>query len=60
VILLLAGVLVLSALAALTSVGQRRRGDGLVLAIVAGMFFPITWAVWYIHDEHPYRLTHRH
>jgi len=21
---------------------------------MAGLFFPITWIVWYVHDEHPY------
>lgn len=40
--------------AVLTGTGQRRRGSGLAVALVAGAFFPVTWAVWYVADEHPY------
>jgi len=40
---------------ALTALGARRRGNGLLSAAVAGLFFPVTWTVWYLRDEHPYR-----
>lgn len=39
---------------ALTCVGARRRGSRLASAAVAGLFFPVTWTVWYLRDEHPY------
>jgi L-serine deaminase len=52
---LLICVAVLVAMMALTAVGERGRGHGLLVALVAGAFFPITWAVWYVRDEHPYR-----
>ncbi|KRA38402.1 MULTISPECIES: hypothetical protein [unclassified Nocardioides] len=45
----------LVALMALTSSGQRRRSPGLAVALMAGLFFPVTWTVWYLRDEHPYR-----
>jgi threonine/homoserine/homoserine lactone efflux protein len=47
------------ALMALTAIGGRRRGRGLGLALVAGLFFPVTWAVWYLLDEHPGRSVRR-
>lgn len=47
------------ALMVLTATGQRRRGHGLVLALVAGLFFPVTWTVWYLLDEHPGRPVRR-
>lgn len=48
-------VAALGALMALTWLGQRRRGSGPVTALVASLFFPVSWAVWYVVDEHPYR-----
>lgn len=48
-------VLGLLALALLTGVGERRRGAGGALVIVAGLFFPLAWLVWYLRDEQPYR-----
>lgn len=42
----------------LTSVGERRRGGGWVVTVVAGVFFPLTWAVWYVRDERPYGVAH--
>jgi len=39
----------------LTALGARRRGVALPLAVLAGLVFPATWAVWYLRDEHPYR-----
>lgn len=46
----------LGAPAVLTALGQRRRGRGPVVALLAGAFFPVTWAVWYVADEHPYEM----
>lgn len=51
-----AGLLVLMGV---TATGERRRGHGVALAFVAGLFFPVTWAVWYLRDEHAYRATRR-
>lgn len=51
----LVGLGLVGILALLTSIGQRRRGRGLASAAVAGIFFPVTWTVWYVRDEHPYR-----
>jgi hypothetical protein len=45
----------LLALAALTGVGARRRGRTRLGVVVAGAFFPLTWAVWYVSDEHPHK-----
>jgi hypothetical protein len=42
------------ALIVLTGVGQRKRGAHPMTAVVAGAFFPLTWMVWYVRDEHPY------
>lgn len=38
----------------LTGMGQRRRGSGPAVALVAGAFFPIAWTAWYVADERPY------
>ena len=46
---------VMAPLMVLTAVGERSRGSGPLIALVAAVFFPITWAVWYVRDEHPYR-----
>jgi hypothetical protein len=43
------------ALATLTVVGARRRGAGIPLVVLSGLFFPAAWVVWYLHDEHPYQ-----
>lgn len=51
---LLLAVLVLP-LAVLTGIGARRRGRGIPQAVLAGLLFPVTWAAWYVSDEHPYR-----
>ena len=37
-----------------TSVGAHRRGSGIALSVLAGICFPVAWAVWYLRDEHPY------
>ena len=47
------------AMPVLTCVGARRRGAGVASAMVAGIFFPVTWAVWYARDERPHRSRHR-
>ena len=44
----------------LTALGAHRRGNAVQLAVLAGLFFPVTWTVWYLRDEHPYRRTHGH
>lgn len=58
-----AGVLVMGtvllALMSVTATGERKRGRGVGLALVAGLFFPITWTVWYLLDERPYRSPRR-
>ncbi len=38
----------------MTVVGARRRGQGVPAALLAGIFFPVTWVAWYVRDEHPY------
>jgi hypothetical protein len=43
----------------LTASGERRRGRGIAVTVAAGIFFPVTWAVWYVRDERPYRTGHR-
>lgn len=58
VLALVVGAMVAVALMVSTAVGQHRRGRGLPLVILAGLFFPITWIVWYVHDEHPYSGIH--
>lgn len=54
-----AAVLGVMAVMGLTAVGERRRGHGMVLVVAAGLFFPVTWAAWYLRDEHPYHTAHR-
>lgn len=49
------GVLVAVALAVSTGMGARRRGAGWPLAVVSGLAFPVTWTVWYLRDERPFR-----
>jgi len=39
------------ALMVLTTLGARRRGNRLPVALVSGVLFPVTWAVWYSRDE---------
>ena len=55
IMLLVVAAAALLSVPALTAVGARRRGSRLPVAIVAGVFFPVTWTVWYVHDEHLYR-----
>lgn len=55
---LVVGVALLT-LMGLTATGERRRGHGIPVVLAAGIFFPITWVVWYLRDQHPYRVVHR-
>jgi hypothetical protein len=59
VIALAIGGTLLVGLVGLTALGQHRRGRGPLAAILAGIFFPVTWMVWYFHDERPYPALHR-
>jgi hypothetical protein len=59
--MLVVGILVLVAvslpLPVLTAIGGHQRGLPIPFAILSGIFFPVTWAVWHLRDEHPYRRT---
>jgi hypothetical protein len=50
---------VMLALQVLTGLGARRRGVATSRAVLAGLFFPVTWTVWYGVDEMPYRRRRR-
>jgi hypothetical protein len=39
------------AIGTLTLFGARRRGQRWRIAWLSGLFFPLTWVVWYIVDE---------
>ncbi|MBA2697738.1 MAG: hypothetical protein H0U61_03075 [Nocardioidaceae bacterium] len=54
------GTAVFVALPILTILGARHRGLGLAAAVAAGIFLPITWTVWYLRDERPYRRALHH
>lgn len=41
-------------LAVLTGTGARRRGGTVPLALLAAVFFPVAWVVWYVRDERPW------
>ena len=41
----------------LTGYGAHVRGVAVPPAVLAGVLFPVTWAVWYVRDEHPYHRT---
>ena len=47
-------------LALLTAVGAHRRGLATPVAVLTGLFYPVTWTVWYVKDEHPCRRAQRH
>jgi hypothetical protein len=55
---LLALVAVALPLLVLTALGAHERGLSVWLSALAGAFFPVTWTVWYLRDEHPYRRVH--
>jgi hypothetical protein len=55
---LLALVAVALPLQVLTALGAHERGLSIGLSALAGAFFPFTWTVWYLRDEHPYRKVH--
>jgi hypothetical protein len=52
---LVAAVMIVGALAWLTALGERRRGQSWPVAVVAGVFFPVTWVAWYLRDDLPGR-----
>lgn len=55
-VLVLVPAAALLGLAVTTGIGQRRRGGGVGLSVAAGVFFPISWVVWYLTDRpHPVR-----
>ena len=56
---LLAVAAVLLGCMGLTASGERRRGHGIAVTVAAAIFFPVTWAVWYLRDERPYRAAPR-
>lgn len=62
--MLIVGLVMLAAitlpLPVFTGLGAHRRGLAIPLAVMAGLFFSVTWTVWYLWDEHPYRPAHRH
>ena len=62
--MLLVTLLVLAAvslpLALLTALGAHQRGLAMPAALLTGLCYPVTWTVWYVKDEHPYRRAHRH
>jgi hypothetical protein len=41
--------------ALLTALGARERGMAMPFVVLSGLFYPVTWIVWYVSDEHPYR-----
>ena len=57
--MVIVGVIALVAVAlplpVLTAMGAQERGRSIALAALAGVFFPVTWTVWYLRDEHPYQ-----
>lgn len=55
----LPAVIALVALMTLTALGARRRGRSVASSVLAGVFFPVAWTVWYLRDEHPYDRTVR-
>jgi hypothetical protein len=58
VVAVLAVVGVLS-LVVLTVLGARRRGHADRQSWFAGFLFPVTWTIWYVRDERPYRRVDR-
>jgi hypothetical protein len=51
IVVLLLVVAIVVALASLTAVGERRRGGRSAVVLLAGLFFPLAWIGWYMHDE---------
>ncbi len=42
----------------LTGMGETQRGARPLTVVVAALFFPVTWMVWYVRDERPYASPH--
>jgi hypothetical protein len=55
---LLALLVVVLPLQVLTALGAHERGLSIGLSAAGGAFFPVTWTVWYVQDECPYRKAH--
>lgn len=45
-------------LVGLTVIGASRRGHTRTMAVIQGLFFPLTWVTWYVHDERPFHRRH--
>ncbi|WP_375485012.1 hypothetical protein [uncultured Jatrophihabitans sp.] len=45
-------VVVVASLVLLTTLGGARWGEGLLMALVGGLVFPVTWVVWFVRDNH--------
>lgn len=50
-VLLLIAIGIVVGLAAVTAIGQRRRGARPATVLLAGLFFPLAWIGWYTRDE---------
>ncbi|HEY1117717.1 MAG TPA: hypothetical protein VGE43_08430 [Acidimicrobiales bacterium] len=51
VVILVLAVATVVAFGLVTAVGQRRRGSRPAVVVLAGVFFPVAWIGWYVHDE---------
>ena len=54
VLVLAVPALLVLVLGVLTGVGSRHRGARWSLAMVSGLFFPVTWVAWYVRDQRPF------
>ncbi|SDC68208.1 hypothetical protein [Nocardioides lianchengensis] len=52
-----AALLGLVSLAVLTASGARRRGRSVPRAVLAGLFFPLTWIAWHVADRDRYQTS---
>lgn len=51
VVTLVVALAAVVALGVVTAIGQRRRGSRPAVVVLAGVFFPVAWIGWYVHDE---------
>lgn len=51
VLLLTAPALAVLVLGVLTGLGSRHRRARWSLAVISGLFFPVTWVAWYVRDQ---------
>jgi hypothetical protein len=47
-------LVVIAPLQVLTGVGAHHRGQPLLLSVISGVVFPVTWVIRYLRDERPY------